>query len=280
LPLLTETAPAKINLTLRVLGRRAHGYHELESLVAFADLADVLHLEPAVSTALELSGEFAGACGPPADNLVLKAASFVGLRAGRFALEKCIPVAAGLGGGSADAAAALRLIAQAHGIGIDDPRIAAAAAKAGADVLVCLESRARMMGGIGEDLSSPMTLPKLPALLVNPRVSLPTHQVFEKFTPLDDTSPADDEIPREAEALLSWLTFRGNDLTDAAIGCVPAVGDILAALQALPRCRLARMSGSGPTCFGLFDDDSAAFAAAEQLARTHGNWWICATRIG
>ena len=156
---LVEQAPAKINLTLRVLGRRADGYHELESLVAFADLADTLSLQPGGDAALDVTGPFAAACGPVADNLVLKALAALrervaGLRAGRFRLEKNIPVAAGLGGGSADAAAALRLLARANGLAPDDRAAGGGGARVGADVPVCLEPRARIMRGVGDELSA------------------------------------------------------------------------------------------------------------------------------
>jgi 4-diphosphocytidyl-2-C-methyl-D-erythritol kinase len=280
LPLLRESAPAKVNLTLRVLGRRADGYHELESLVAFADLADELRLDLADDVALELSGPFAKACGVPNDNLVMKAARSLALPAGKFGLEKRIPVAAGLGGGSADAAAALRLVARVNEIEIDDPRIIAAARKTGADVAVCLEGRARVMRGIGEHLSAPATLPRLPALLVNPGVALPTRGVFTRFSPEEGEGKPIGDVPADAAALIPWLDARSNDLTRSATSLVPTIADILAALEALPGCRLARMSGSGPTCFGLFDDEASASAAAEQLSKAHGNWWICATTIG
>ena len=165
---LVEQAPAKINLTLRVRGRRADGYHELESLVAFADLADTLTLQPGGTAALEVCGPFAAASGPVADNLVLKAVAALrkgidGLTAGRFQLEKKLPVAAGIGGGSADAAAALRLLARVNGLALDDPRLSAAALATGADVPVCLAARPCIMRGLGERLSAPLALPSLPA---------------------------------------------------------------------------------------------------------------------
>ena len=184
---LLEKAAAKINLTLRVIGRRADGYHDLESLVAFADVADVLTLQPGQEDRLEVSGPFAGMSGAVADNLVLKALSALrqrisGLKGGRFLLEKNVPVAAGLGGGSADAAAALRLIARANALALDDPRVLEASRAVGADVPVCLDPRPRIMRGVGELLSPPIELPALPAVLVNPSVALATRDVFGKFT--------------------------------------------------------------------------------------------------
>jgi 4-diphosphocytidyl-2-C-methyl-D-erythritol kinase len=277
---LAETAPAKINLTLRVLGRRADGYHEIESLVAFADLADRLSLAPGRHTALELSGPFAAACGAPVDNLVLKAARAAGVPAGLFRLEKHIPVAAGLGGGSADAAAALRLIARANGLPVDDERIVVAARATGADVPVCLQSRARVVRGVGHDLSAPLTLPKLAALLVNPGVGLATADVFSRFAAEHCSAQPTDQVPLEKKALFAWLAARTNDLTHAATACVPAIADVLNALGALPGARIVRMSGSGATCFALFDDASAAAAAANELSRSRGNWWICPATLG
>ena len=281
---LLEKAPAKINLTLRVLGRRADGYHELESLVAFADVADTLTLHPGAGDRLEISGPFAGKSGPVADNLVLKARAalgerIAGMRGGLFRLEKNIPVAAGLGGGSADAAAALRLAARANGIVFDDPRLMAAALAVGADVPVCLDSRARIMRGVGELLSEPIDLPVLPAVLVNPRVALATREVFSRFTGSQSRNGIAD-VPREFGALIEFLKQHGNDLTPAASACAPVVGEMLRALQSLPRVKLARMSGSGPTCFALFGSRADAIAAAQKLGDQQSNWWIQPATIG
>ncbi len=176
---LTEKAAAKINLTLRVVGRRPDGYHELESLVVFAGVADTLSLQPGSDAGLSITGRYAAVCGPDADNLVLKAeaalrVSAPGLKGGQFRLEKNLPVAAGIGGGSADAAAALRLLARTNGIPSDHPALAAAALATGADVPVCLDSEVRVMRGVGEILSAPVALPALPALLVNPGIPLST----------------------------------------------------------------------------------------------------------
>lgn len=275
---LVEQAPAKINLTLRMLGRRADGYHELESLVAFADLADRLTLQPGSTVALDISGAFGVASGKAAGNLVLKAEAALrraipGLMTGRFTLEKNIPVAAGLGGGSADAAAALRLLARANGLALDDARLIDAAKQIGADVPVCLTSRACIMRGIGEQLSKPLDLPPLPAVLVNPGMALATRDVFAKFTGGQGGAALAD-VPREREALLEFLSRHDNDLTPAATGCLPVIGDVLAALRALPGARLARMSGSGPTCFALFTTAGEAEAAADKLRARHIDWWI------
>ena len=281
---LLEKAAAKINLTLRVIGRRADGYHELESLVAFADVADVLTLDTGTGEGLEVSGPFAGKSGLVSDNLVLKAVGALrkyaaGMKAGRFLLEKNIPVAAGLGGGSADAAAALRLIARANDLAFDDPRLMAAAHAVGADVPVCLDPRPRVMRGVGELLSGPLELPMLPAVLVNPGVPLATRDVFGKFVGGQSGIGLGD-TPRAFDALIGYLRQHGNDLTHAAIACAPVVAEVLAALNEISGVRLVRMSGSGPTCFALFATQREAAAAAQRLKAERKNWWMQATAIG
>ena len=282
---LVEKAPAKINLTLRVLGRRADGYHRLESLVAFADLADTLSLQPGGDAALDITGPFAAACGPVAGNLVLKALAALrervaGLNAGRFVLEKNIPVAAGLGGGSADAAAALRLLARGNGLALDDARLAAAAPTVGADVPVCLESHARIIRGVGEELSAALELPPLAALLVNPGVPLATRDVFARFAGKQDGKTSLAGVPRARAALIEWLGAHSNDLTPSAIACAPVTADVLQTLGALPGARLARMSGSGPTCFALFASAAEAAAVARLLQAERKDWWVYPTTLG
>jgi 4-diphosphocytidyl-2-C-methyl-D-erythritol kinase len=282
---LTEQAPAKVNLTLRVLGCRADGYHELESLVAFAGPADTLSLQQGSDTALDISGPFAAACDPAAENLVLKAVAALrdrvsGLRAGRFALLKNIPVAGGVGGGSSDAAAALRLLARANGLAPDDARLSSAALAVGADVPVCLDPRPRIMRGVGERLSAPLSIPPLPALLVNPRVPLSTRAVFEALAAMPANGTALDDVPSAADAMVEFLTRHGNDLTPAAIACAPAVAEVLKVLGGLSGVRLARMSGSGPTCFALFATGEEAAAAGRCLQAERPDWWIHATTIG
>ena len=286
---LTEFAPAKVNLTLHVLGRRSDGYHEIESLVAFADMGDRLTLAAAEGLSLDVAGPTADAAGTGNDNLVLKAAHalrerIAGLRLGSFRLEKNLPVAAGLGGGSSDAAAALRLLARQNGLSLEDERLRAAACATGADVPVCLDPKTRMMRGIGEILSDPMSLPQLPAVLVNPGVAVPTRDVFAALAVPLLTSPAqpDDfaEINTDAAALISVLAARRNDLEIPAIKIQAVIADVLAALQAFPDCLLARMSGSGATCFGLFGSVGAAQEAAQQMQAKHPGWWVRATTFG
>ena len=287
-----ERAPAKINLTLRVTGRRADGYHELESLVVFAAVGDTLTFAPGRALALTADGPTAAAAGSIDDNLVLKAARALaervgGLKLGRFTLTKRLPVAAGVGGGSSDAAAALRLIARANRIALDDPRLMEAARVSGADVPVCLDPRPRVMRGIGEILSDPLALPKLPAVLVNPRVAVPTKDVFAalraRLQPGGQAAGAADfeSRPRwKAGDLIEALADEPNDLEAPAIEIAPAIAQVLADLRSLRGCKLARMSGSGATCFGLFGTAPAAAAAARALRGKHPAWWVRATKLG
>ena len=286
---LVEDAPAKVNLTLRVLGRRADGYHEIESLVAFAGVGDALSFAPGGALALNVRGPSAGEAGAIADNLVLKAARALADRlptvgAGTFDLEKRLPVAAGLGGGSADAAAALRLLARTNNLAADDPLLYAAARATGADVPVCLDPRTRLMRGIGEVLSSPFKLPPLQGVLVNPGVALATKAVFARWKP-----PAAPIVPADLtvltamskrDQLVRFLLSQANDLESAAIALAPVVADVLLALSSQPRCELARMSGSGATCFAVFASAVDAIKAAEAIHAEYPNWWVRATALG
>ncbi|MEA2840401.1 MAG: 4-diphosphocytidyl-2-C-methyl-D-erythritol kinase [Methylobacteriaceae bacterium] len=282
--MLTARAPAKINLTLHVLGRRPDGYHDLESLVAFAGIGDALTFEPGKELALTLSGPRAAGLDASAENLVLRAVRELarridGLRLGSFHLTKCLPVASGIGGGSSDAAAALRLIAQYNGLATTDERVAEAARGTGADVPVCLEPRARMMSGLGERLGDPLTPEPLFAVLVNPAVAVETRAVFSRLSlqPGDGTgSPPHPRIPTAADrpALLSILKKTRNDLEDAACSIAPVIVDVLAVLGAAKGSRLVRMSGSGATCFALFEDRRPAVRAARAIRRDHPGWWV------
>jgi 4-diphosphocytidyl-2-C-methyl-D-erythritol kinase len=286
---LVENAPAKVNLTLRVLGRRADGYHEIESLVAFADIGDRLRFSPGGDLTLTVRGPSAAAAGGGTDNLVHKAArALAGRRPrialGAFDLEKCLPVAAGLGGGSSDAAAALRLIALANAIAGGDPDLYAAAHATGADVPVCLDPRPRIMRGIGEILSEPLKLPQLPAVLVNPGVALPTKAVFAAWHPAT-TAPVPHDVAAlakltGAKELAQLLATQANDLEAPAITLQPVIGEVLAALRGLPECNLARMSGSGATCFALFTTAAGAGKAAGLLRNKHPAWWVQPTTLG
>jgi 4-diphosphocytidyl-2-C-methyl-D-erythritol kinase len=284
-----ENAPAKVNLTLRVLGRRADGYHELESLVTFAEVGDRLSFVPGGELALTVRGPNAVQAGDGADNLVLTAAQSLaarvaGIGLGAFDLDKRLPVAAGLGGGSADAAAALRLLARANSIPADDGRLYDAARVTGADVPVCLDPRPRLMRGIGEILSAPLKLPALPVVLANPGVGLPTKSVFAGWKPagpqvltLDVASLA--KITSREE-YLQLLATQANDLESAAIAVEPVIAEVLVALRALIGCRLARMSGSGATCFALFSSAAAAIEAAKTLSGKYPQWWVRPSALG
>ena len=282
---LVDFAPAKVNLTLRVLGRRADNYHELESLVAFAAYGDGISFMPGGELALTVKGPNAAAAGVGADNLVLKAARALaervpGLGLGAFTLDKRLPVAAGLGGGSADAAAALRLLARSNGLATGDARLHEAARSTGADVPVCLDPRPRLMRGIGEVLSPPLDLPALPAVLVNPGIAVSTKAVFAGWTPSARAMPL--EVPAAKigrEQLLRLLLRGANDLEGAAIALMPAIADLLAALRALPGARLARMSGSGATCFALFSSAAAAIAGGKIATGQFPRWWVRATAL-
>jgi 4-diphosphocytidyl-2-C-methyl-D-erythritol kinase len=289
LPALLEKARAKINLTLHVRGRRADGWHDLESLVAFAGVADVLRLEPQAALALRVSGPTAQDAGPDDDNLVLRAARaflarFPAARAGRFDLVKRLPAQAGVGGGSSDAAAALRLLARLNDMRLDDPALHELAAGLGADVAVCLEPRARMMRGRGEELGPRLRLPPLYVALVRPGVGLDTAQVFRAmgYAP-GEASPfgPHPEISDGGgfEELVAALRRGRNDMEDAACALAPAVSAALAVLAAAPGARLARMSGSGSTCFALFADRRAALRAAAAIRRARPHWWARASAL-
>ncbi|MEA2902952.1 MAG: 4-diphosphocytidyl-2-C-methyl-D-erythritol kinase [Alphaproteobacteria bacterium] len=281
-----ERAPAKINLTLRVVGRRADGYHDIESLVVFAGIADRLTLTVGRTLALAVRGPTAAASGDVADNLVLKATRALaervdGLKLGRFVLDKRLPVAAGVGGGSADAAAALRLLARANRLALDDPRLMQAARASGADVPVCLDPQSRMMRGIGDVLSAPLKLPRLHAVLVNPGVAVPTKEVFAalrlRLVAADSTGSL---VRGGVREFVAALADDRNDLEAPAIALAPVIAAVLAELRAMKSCRLARMSGSGATCFGLFGSPATAATAAKRLRARHRDWWVRATVLG
>jgi 4-diphosphocytidyl-2-C-methyl-D-erythritol kinase len=287
LPLATR-APAKINLTLHVLGRRADGYHDLESLVAFAGTGDDLRLEPGDAVALTVSGPTASLAGNGSDNLVLKAARLLaerveGLRLGTFHLTKRLPVAAGIGGGSSDAAAALRLLARLNGLPVSHPAVRDAARLAGADVPVCLEPQARMMRGVGEELGPALGLPRLHAVLVNPRVPVETPAVFRELGLSAGQRLQGAPHPAVAaatpDALISALATARNDLEGPACRVRPVITEVIGRVRGTEGCRLARMSGSGATVFGLYDDCTAAAEAAKRIRRERPAWWVKATSL-
>lgn len=296
--LLTTRAPAKVNLTLKVMGRRPDGYHELHSLTAFAAAAnglahdpgaDRLSLTPGTTLSLTVAGASATDAGPDDDNLVLRAARHLarlcpGLETGRFSLEKHLPVAAGLGGGSSDAAAALRVLAQLNGLAVDDPRLHEAARATGADVPVCLRTHARIMTGVGDVLGPELALPQIYAVLVNPRLAVPTPAVFAALgaPPLKDQpenlADLQPDLASDA-ALRRYLLASGNDLEAPALAICPQIGDGMGLLRDMEGCWLARMSGSGATVFGLFGDMEQAASAASRMATSRPGWWVCPTQL-
>jgi 4-diphosphocytidyl-2-C-methyl-D-erythritol kinase len=278
--MLSECAPAKINLHLHVVGRRPDGYHLLDSLVVFAGAADRLTVEEADGLSLAVTGRFAAGLDGEGDNLVLRAAralaASAGVRAaGRLVLEKNLPVASGIGGGSADAAAALRLLSRCWGI--DAGGLAAGletlAAGLGADVPVCVASRPALMSGIGEVLTPAPPLPAAGMVLVNPGVAVSTPAVFRaRESGFSGLAAWPSGGWADAESLAASLRETTNDLEAPALRLAPVIGEALAALQADPRCLLARMSGSGATCFGLYTDSRVARAAAEAIR--YPGWWV------
>ncbi len=285
-------APAKINLYLHVLGRRGDGYHELDSLVMFADLGDTLTVSLAPGQdgpSLTLDGPFAAALAgePPAGNLVVRAALALAALAQRppavaMTLTKRLPVASGIGGGSADAAACLLALSQLWQLWpapAEEPALLGLGARLGADVPVCLAGRAAYFGGIGDRLDPAPSLPDCPAVLVNPGVPLPTPTVFRaRRGPFSGPArlPAP---PPTVGAFAAELAQRHNDLTDAAISAAPVIAEVLADLAASPGALLARLSGSGATCFALYPNHDTAERAAAGLAATHPDWWVQPCRL-
>lgn len=277
MPMLRELAPAKVNLFLHITGRRNDGYHLLDSVVVFAGAADVLTVEPAEGFSLTVTGPFADDLANEADNLVLRAgralAHWDGLKPeAHLTLEKNLPVASGIGGGSADAAAALRLLSRFWNLDIQRAEMLEIAAFLGADVPVCIGSRPVRMGGIGEILDEAPVPPRCGILLVNPGKSLATADVFRART--GDFSPPDALLPEAwmtAATMSSDLSRLRNDLEPAAISLCPEIATVLEEIRGTYGCLLARMSGSGATCFGIYPDPAVAQAAATALERP-GRW--------
>lgn len=263
-------ARAKINLALHVTGRRADGYHLLDSLVAFADCGDLITVEPADVLTLTVTGPY-GATLSDTDNLVLKAARALHPTLGaRITLQKNLPVASGIGGGSADAAVALKALSRLWSLPLPAP---ATVLNLGADVPVCLKGQAARMQGIGEDITL-TNLPPLWAVLANIGMGLATTDVFNALPSRQNTA-----ITAITAPFLGWLAAQRNDLQSPAMYLVPGIATTLDALQALPGCQLARMSGSGATCFALFPSQAHAQSAAKSLKSTEPDWWVQATLL-
>lgn len=273
--MLIEAARAKVNLYLHVVGRRADGYHLLDSLAVFPGAADRLSAVPADTLTLEVEGPNAAGLEAGPDNLVLRAAralaSAAGVEAGaRLVLDKRLPVASGIGGGSADAAAALRLLARLWDVRLPAERMREIAQDLGADVPVCLDSRPARMGGVGERLQPAPSLPGCGMVLLNPGVAVATPDVFRARSGGFSAVPVLPDGWPDAAALAAGLAPMRNDLELPALSLCPAIATVLDWLRGQPGCLLARMSGSGATCFGLFADAEATAAVA---ARAPASWW-------
>lgn len=315
---ITERAPAKLNLYLHVTGKREDGYHTLDSLVAFADVGDLITVEAGTGLNLSLTGPYAADVPSGPDNLVLKAAHLLAERSGveanaHITLEKNLPAASGIGGGSADAAATLRALVRLWALKLSDEHIHQAAnligddsstrltletlfsswsddlcstrmsdiaLSLGADVPVCLEGRTVFMGGIGEQLTLAPPLPNpVWIVLVNPHVALSTPAVFKARTNGFSTAQPFYETHGDVQGLVDLLLQRKNDLTAPAIALAPVIQNVLDDLSQQKDCLLARMSGSGATCFAIFTSQATAQRAQENLAENQPLWWVQAARI-
>ncbi|MFC3727279.1 4-(cytidine 5'-diphospho)-2-C-methyl-D-erythritol kinase [Neoaquamicrobium sediminum] len=276
---IVEHAPAKVNLALHVTGRRDDGYHLLDTLVVFTEVGDTVSVAAAEQDSFTIQGPFAGLLDDEADNLVLRARDLLRSTHGdlppvAITLEKNLPVASGIGGGSSDAAATLRALMRLWGIELSADALAAAALRLGADLPMCLYARTLVARGIGEEIEPVEGIPPLHMMLANPGVAVPTPAIFRALA-----SRENPPLPRlaGAKALFDWLAATRNDLQAPAIALAPEIGDVLSALSA-SGAALARMSGSGATCFGLFNSPADAEAAASAIAARYPAWYVTATR--
>ena len=278
--MISEHASAKINLFLHVGERRPDGFHPLQSLAVFTDMGDALQIEPAPELSLRVQGPFAKGLDGEGDNLVLRAARAMGSQGAKLTLTKNLPVASGIGGGSADAAAALRGLRALWNLDKDEAALRDIAAALGSDIPVCVLSCSSFMEGRGEVLRPLQSMPRVPMLLVNPGVAVPTKDVFAG---LQSRSGADMTLPQgrfaDTADLLRFLETTRNDLEEPARRLQPVIGEVLSAMTALPGALFARMSGSGATCFAIFADDDCCARAAESLKQSHSGWWIAPTFV-
>ena len=287
--MLSRLAPAKLNLSLRIIGERAdgshlNGYHLLDSLVAFLEWGDTLSVQAADELTLTLAGPYANAAGDVSHNSILKAAralqSWAGISQGaHITLDKHIPVGAGLGGGSTDAAAALRVLCELWKLSPDEKILQAIALGIGADVPACLLGRPLYMRGIGEIITPAASLPPLWVMLVNDGSSLLTADVYRCYEHAERAEVDTYTGASDAQTLATYLKACRNDLEPAAQSLCPAIADVLTALAQTPNCLLARMCGSGATCFGLYASNQAVQAAAQQLRKQKPGWWIITSRV-
>ncbi len=280
----TRAAPAKLNLYLHVTGKRADGYHLLDSLVVFAGVHDTLQARESDELTLSVQGPFAGKLRGEADNLVLRAARTLREHAGiasgaALALTKRLPIASGIGGGSADAAATLHALDALWKTGAGEEDLAALALELGADVPVCLFGRAAFVGGVGERIVAAPALPRVPLVLVNPGVALSTATVFAARDGGFGEAGRFSESAKDGGELARLLALRRNDLANAAMTLCPPVSRVVGALVRAGGCKLARMSGSGATCFGIFEDERSAARTAADIAAIEPAWWVAATEL-
>ncbi len=273
---LTEIARAKVNLCLHVLGRDDTGYHRLDSLVVFPDFGDNLSFTPGGPLRLTVTGPFSNAVPVTDDNLILRAARLMGQEQGHFQLRKNLPVASGIGGGSADAAAAVRLLTRT-GLAAPDTE---ALASLGMDVPVCVEGRSARMTGYGERVDPLPPLPAFSLLLVNPGLAVSTPSVFGAMR--SRSNPPLPPIPEGIDfaEFATYLRAQRNDLEGPAVSLAPVITEVLTAIRQFQTCGLSRMSGSGATCFGLFETRVAADQAAEYVASTRPDWWVAVGDVG
>jgi len=281
---LRERAPAKVNLFLHVGQKRADGYHALQSLVAFTEIGDQLAFLPERELEFSICGQFASALQPDGTNLVVKAARALLAHAktswgALISLRKNLPVASGIGGGSADAAAALRGLSRFWGLPLSPQEMHAIAARLGSDVPVCLAGGTQWMEGRGEELTALDPLPAIAMVLVNPGVSVPTPNVFAALEQRHGTDLPPPPKFADAGGLITYLKDTCNDLEAPARTIAPQIDEVLSLLVAQPGVRLARMSGSGATCFALFNTDAEASEAADAIGGLRPGWWVVATRI-
>jgi 4-diphosphocytidyl-2-C-methyl-D-erythritol kinase len=276
-------APAKINLCLHVGAKRPDGFHELESLVAFTRLGDEILVEREDELQLSIGGPFAERLSSGDDNLVMKAARALHVRSGigaRISLLKKIPLASGVGGGSADAAATLRALVRLWSLPISSDDLHTIAAQLGSDVPVCIESSPAWMTGRGEVVQLLPRLPEISIVLVNPKVEVPTADVFRRLDKRRGTGlPAPMTAFSDADSLVQFLAGTTNDLQSPAIEIAPVIGRVIAEVDRLPGALMVRMSGSGATCFGLFESGETAKASADLLRERHPDWWIVDTSV-
>ncbi|CAN5326113.1 4-(cytidine 5'-diphospho)-2-C-methyl-D-erythritol kinase [soil metagenome] len=284
----SELAPAKVNLCLHVGPVRADGYHPLASLVAFAHVGDLVTVEPAETLSLTLTGPFGEGLAEEGDNLILKALRALGQATGtgdprlHVTLDKRLPIAAGLGGGSSDAGAALRLARRMLALDIDDAGLEAVSAVVGADGPMCLRARTAWAEGIGDRLSDRPDLPPLHAVLVNPGVACSTSAVYRAYdaAPVAAADRPGDPGDLSSAGVLRWLAAQRNDLQAPALTVAPIIAEVLSALSACEGGGLVRMSGSGATAFALFEHREQAAAASVGLAAAWPDWWIKPTILG